>query len=130
MAPADPGALARAFMEAMNAGDIAGALELWVAEPVMIGPGGETISGRGELERTLRRSIEQGISFEIALAGFYVAGAVALAHGTLTLRGGRAGEAFEQTSTSTVVYARSEDGWRIAIDAPWGLPEGSGPGAR
>ena len=89
----------------------------------MIGPGGETISGRGELDGDAAPFDRAGDEIRDRGRGLYDAGAVALALGTLTMRTAR-GEAFEQTSSGTVVYARAEDGWRIAIDAPWGLPEG------
>jgi ketosteroid isomerase-like protein len=61
----------------------------------------------------------------IELRGLFVAGDVATATGTLTLSGtGHDGRPFAQSSSSVVVYRRSVDGWRIALDAPWGLPGG------
>jgi hypothetical protein len=33
------------------------------------------------------------------------------------------GNALQQQSQSVVIYSREPDGWRLAIDAPWGLPQ-------
>ena len=30
---------------------------------------------------------------------------------------------FTNSSNSVVIYKRGADGWRIALDAPWGLPQ-------
>lgn len=122
MAPADPAALARAFTAAINAGDVDSALALWVEEPLLIGPQGDSIRGRAALERTLRELVEQGVRLETELRSVHVAGDLALVRGTLTLRAGTGAHAYEHASESTVVYARAAGAWRIAIDAPWGLP--------
>ncbi len=60
--------------------------------------------------------------FEIELRSVHVAGDLALVRGTLTLRGRAGANAYEQASESTVIYVRDSGAWRIAIDAPWGLP--------
>jgi ketosteroid isomerase-like protein len=50
---------------------------------------------------------------------------LAIVSGALTLNGtAGAKEPFAQRSSSVVVYIRGADGWRIAIDAPSGLPPG------
>ena len=52
------------------------------------------------------------------VATLHQAGDVAIASGTLTLT---SPDGFTQSSSSVVVYTREQDGWRIAVDAPWGL---------
>jgi ketosteroid isomerase-like protein len=122
MATADPEALPRAFAAAMSAGDVDAALELWVENPLVIQPDGSALRGRVAVEQALRDAVAHGVSFQIDVSAMYVSGDIALTRGTLTLRAGAGEDAFEHVSHGTVVYARGGDGWRIAIDAPWGLP--------
>ena len=64
---------------------------------------------------------------QVAVTNLYEAGGIALATGSLTLSGEGHDGPYEQRSDSTVVYARGADGlWRIALDAPWGLPGRAG----
>lgn len=121
MATADPNELPRAFAAAMSAGDVDAALELWVEDPLVIQPDGGALRGRGALEQALRHAVAEDTSFQIDVSAIYVSGDIALTRGTLTLRGGAGEDAFEHVSHGTVVYTRGGDGWRIAIDAPWGL---------
>ncbi len=105
----------------MSAGDVNAALELWVEDPLVVQPDGSALRGRGALEQALRQAVAVGASFQIDVSAMYVGGDIALTRGTLTVRAGVGEEAFEHVSHGTVVYTRAGDGWRIAIDAPWGL---------
>lgn len=125
--PADsPEALAKAFGAAMSAGDIAAAMELWAEDATIVGADGQPVRGRDEIALALGAIVSHEVKVDIRLAKTFTAGDTALVLGTLTMSGtGLDGQPFSQESQSTVVYNRDSDGhWRIAIDAPWGLPSG------
>jgi ketosteroid isomerase-like protein len=60
---------------------------------------------------------------KIEVANVFVADDVAMVFGALTLSGTNGEHApYSQRSNSVVIYRRGPDGWRVAIDTPWGLP--------
>ena len=122
--PASPAELSAAFAEALARRDVEGALELWVEDATILTATGETLRGREAIGAALRALVENGAQVGIELTRTVTAGAVALGLGTLTLSGtGADGERFCHQSSSAVIYSRITDGsWRVAIDAPWGLP--------
>jgi len=83
------------------------------------------VRGREAIEGALRALVEHGVVLQITLRQTFDAGDVALATGTLTMTGnGYDGAPFRARSDALVVYRRGGDGrWRIALDAPWGLPQ-------
>ncbi|MBA3807676.1 MAG: SgcJ/EcaC family oxidoreductase [Solirubrobacterales bacterium] len=124
--PADsPAALSAAFAAAVNARDIDAALALWIEDAAIVSPDGQSIRGREAIGAALHALVENDASVEIDVAELYAAGDVALAVGSLTINGADAeGTPYSQQSQSLVIYARGADGaWRVAIDAPWGLPK-------
>ena len=125
MAPDSPQAVSAAFAAAMQARDVPGAMALWLEDALMVQADGATVQGRETIEAALRALIDNDIAVDIQLARVFATGDVALGVGTLTMRGAdRDGQAFTQRSQSVIVYARAPDGsWRLALDAPWGLPE-------
>jgi uncharacterized protein (TIGR02246 family) len=123
MAAPTPEALPAAFAAALERGDVQGALELWAEDAVILQPDGAALRGRDAIEQLLRSAVEHGVAFEISVSDIYVAGEVAIARGTLTTRAnGPGGEPFEHSSNPVAIYSHTADGWRVAIDAPWGLP--------
>jgi uncharacterized protein (TIGR02246 family) len=124
MQAGSPAALSAAFAAAMHAGDLDAAVALWHPDAAIIQADGQLLAGRDAVAAALQALIDNGISLTIDLAAVYDAGETALGTGTLTLKGRNGGnEDFEHSSDSLVIYRRDEDGgWRIALDAPWGLP--------
>jgi uncharacterized protein (TIGR02246 family) len=123
MATDTPEALAKAFTVAVASGDVGSAADLWLDDAKIIQPDGHAIEGRDAVICALQALVDSGVQLEIDLARVFIAGDVAIVLGTLTLSGtSDEGEPFSQASKSTVVYSRRPDGWRIAIDSPWGLP--------
>jgi uncharacterized protein (TIGR02246 family) len=119
MAAATPHELAEAFAAALTRRDVAAALEMWSEDAAIVAADGSLVEGREAIGRALDALVSNGTRVQVEVANVFVAGDVALASGALTL----SGESFEQRSSSTVVYTRGSDGrWRIALDAPWGLP--------
>ena len=118
-----PDTLATRFAAAISAGDVTGALDLWIDEPTLIQAGGEALCGREQMEPVLHALVEHHIQLHAELRALYRAPGVALGTGTLTMTAiDPQGIPYTSESTSTVVYLETDTGWRIAIDAPWGLP--------
>ncbi|HEX3510077.1 MAG TPA: SgcJ/EcaC family oxidoreductase [Solirubrobacteraceae bacterium] len=119
-----PDTLAALFASAVTAGDVEGALGLWIEDATLISASGEVLRGREQMEPVVRALVDNGIALEAELDALYRARGVALGTGRLTMSGSDGeGRSHSSQSTSTVVYLETEDGWRIAIDAPWGLPQ-------
>jgi uncharacterized protein (TIGR02246 family) len=122
-----PEALAEALAAAVGGGDIRAAAALWVDDAVMIGPDGQTVRGRDAIAAALQALVDSGARMQIDVSSVFAAGDAATVLGTLTLSGSNGnGGSFSETADSVVVYSRGPDGWRIAIDAPWGLPGRTG----
>jgi uncharacterized protein (TIGR02246 family) len=124
MAAATPEELSESFLAAVRSGDVEAALALWGPDAAIIAADGSAVRGSEAIGAALRALVAGGARVDIELASLFVAGDVALATGSLTLSGeAEDGSSYEQRSASTVVYSRGGDGgWRIALDAPWGLP--------
>jgi uncharacterized protein (TIGR02246 family) len=119
MAAATAAEVAEAFAAALARRDLDAALAMWSEDAAIVAADGSLVSGRPAIREALHALLGNGAEVRIEVANLFEAGEIALATGTLTL----SGEGFEQRSESTVVYARGADGrWRIALDAPWGLP--------
>lgn len=118
-----PEALAATFAAAINAKDVTAAIELWIEDATIVQPNGETVRGKPAVASALQALVDHGVRLEIDVSNVFVGGDVATVVGALTLNGTDGdSEPFAQRSSSVVVYTRGADGWRIAIDAPWGLP--------
>jgi uncharacterized protein (TIGR02246 family) len=120
-----PAELLAAFLAAINARDLDAAIELWREDAVIVQPDGEPLHGREAVAGALRALIESGVELQTEVASIVEAGDIALVRGTLTLsvqNGDAPNGRFTSRSSSVVIYKREPDGWRIALDAPWGLP--------
>jgi len=118
-----PGELAATFAAAINAGEVQAAVELWTDDATIVQPDGDTLRGKPAVAAALQMLVDNSVRMEIDVSNVFVGGDVAIVAGALTLNGTNgAKEPFAQRSSSVVVYIRGADGWRIAIDAPWGLP--------
>jgi uncharacterized protein (TIGR02246 family) len=121
-----PAALLAAFLAAVNAQDVDAAVELWREDAAIVQLDGEVLRGRDAVAGALRALIDNGIEMHTEVSGIVEAGDLALVTGTLTLSGANGDGAegrFSTRSSSIVIYKRDADGWRIALDAPWGLPQ-------
>jgi len=121
VAAGTPEQISAAFAAAINSGDIEGALSLWSEDAAIVGPDGAMVSGREAISGVLQALIGNGASVHIEVTGLYSAGDAALATGKLRMS--VPGQEPYEGDTSIVLYTRGADGrWRVAIDAPWGLP--------
>jgi ketosteroid isomerase-like protein len=121
VAAPSPQAISAAFADAINSGNLTAALDLWSPDAVIIRPDGVLVRGIDEIAKALRALVDSGARLEITLLGVVAAGDVALASGVFTVGASTDEEPSEHRSSSIVVYRRELDGWRVAIDAPWGL---------
>lgn len=120
-----PAALLAAFLAAVNARDLDAAVELWREDAVIVQPDGQPLRGREAVAGALRALIDSRAEVHTEVTSIVEAGDVALVTGTLTLtaqNGDGPDGRFTSRSSSVVIYKRGPDGWRIALDAPWGLP--------
>jgi uncharacterized protein (TIGR02246 family) len=123
MGVASPEAVAQAFAAAINSGDLQGALELWLDDAVFVPADGVPLQGKDALHGVLGALVENGARMRIEMEGCHVAGPAAVGYGTLSFT--TPSDENGSSTRFTAVYARDPDGsWRIAIDAPWGLPLG------
>ncbi len=125
LVPTDtPEELAQAFAAAICARDVPAAAALWAEGAVIVQPDGGAVRGREQIGRALQTLVDNGVELRIDVSSVIEAGDIATVLGTLTLSGQNGGgpEDFTSRSSSVVIYTRGPDGWRIALDAPWGLP--------
>ncbi len=124
MPAASPEDLSAAFAAAINSRDVPAALELWSEDAAILTPDGQALRGREAIGAALHALADNGASVQVEVSELFTAGDLALATGTLTLSGlDGEGNPYTQQSQSVVTYLRGADGyWRVAIDAPWGLP--------
>jgi len=126
MAAQTPHELIELFAAAINRRDLDEAVAMWTEDAAIVAPDGSLVQGREAIVTALAGLVGNGTRFEVELTGMYEAGDTALVTGTLTLSGDGHDGRYEHRSDSIVVYARGTDGtWRIALDAPWGLPSRS-----
>ena len=120
MEASSPEEVAEAFAAALTRHDLDAALSMWSEDAVIVAADGSLVEGLAAIRRGVAGAAQQrGRGQDRGHASLQGRG-IALATGSLTL----SGDGFEQRSDSTVVYARDADGhWRIALDAPWGLPQ-------
>jgi uncharacterized protein (TIGR02246 family) len=117
-----PEAVAKAFEAAIADRDLQEALDLWLEDAVLVPPGAEPLRGRDAIRTVLAGLIDSGTRLAGETVGVYMAGDVALRAVRLRLTGRDPhGEPFETVSDGITVYALTESGWRIALDAPAGL---------
>jgi ketosteroid isomerase-like protein len=116
-----PAGVSEAFTAAINAGDLPAALRLYGQDAVMVAPDGHCARGPaiGEL---LAGLMSMQVEMETQIERVIEAGDIAVASEAWTMRllspDGTSGE---QHGRSIVLFARSQEGWRFSIDAPWGL---------
>lgn len=108
-----PASASHAFAAAINGGDVAAALECWASDAVIVGPDGSEARGRNELEARFRDLVDAGVRLDITVADDVEASSTATARTRMTMTP-PSGDPV--TFRATVVYAKLDGRWRLAID--------------
>jgi uncharacterized protein (TIGR02246 family) len=121
--PSSPVEALERFSACLNAGDLGGALALYLPEAVFRpAPDQDAISGRERIGEALRAlfALEPRIAGEVQRV--YEAGDTALITNRWRLAGtDPTGAPVEMSGTSADIMRRREDGsWGILVDDPWG----------
>jgi ketosteroid isomerase-like protein len=120
MAITDPHALHAAWAERFNAQDLGGMLELYETDAVLVTQPGSPTTGQGN-HRGLEGLLGIGLPISVEVRHLYVAGDLALALTDWSIRGtGADGNRVDLSGTTTDVLRRGAEGWRLAIDNPFG----------
>ncbi len=118
----NPGHVIELFAEALNRGDVDGAMALYESDATFAPQPGEQVHGHV----AIRAALDQFIALKPRLHGeitkVLTAGDVALVMNRWRLEGTQAdGGPVEMGGHSADVLRRAPDGWRILIDDPWGV---------
>jgi uncharacterized protein (TIGR02246 family) len=116
-----PAGVSEAFVAAINAGDLAGALGLYREDAVLLAPDGQCVRGAKAIEGLLAGLLQMQVQMETRIERVIEAGDVALATETWTMRPHAPDGIGEHSGQSIVLFTHGDDGWRLLIDAPWGL---------
>jgi uncharacterized protein (TIGR02246 family) len=110
------------FADAINRADLGAAREMFAEDACFLTADGRAIQGRAAISEILEQLIASGASMSVEVGRVLetTTAAIASERWTMQLRGAD-GTAAEQSGESTVVFAATPQGWRILIDAPWGL---------
>ena len=111
---AGPAEASRAFADAINRGDVAGAVACWTHDAALVAAGGATARGEMELRTRFEQLVQGGVRVEIAVTEIVVAGTAALGKTRMTMTAINASGPL--TFEGTVVYMHDGAHWRIAVD--------------
>jgi len=117
-----PARVSEAFVVAINAGDLPGALGLYREDAVLLAPDGQCARGAQAIEELLRGLVAMQVEMGTRIENVIEVGDIAVASEAWTMRlHAPDGASSEQHGQSIVLFTRGRDGWRFLIDAPWGL---------
>jgi uncharacterized protein (TIGR02246 family) len=117
-----PADVSQAFVTAISEGDLPGALSLFREDAVMVAPDGQSARGAHAIEQLLAGLVSMQIDMDTRIDHLVEAGDVAIASESWTMRlRGPDGTPSEQRGQSLVVFGHDQRGWRLKVDAPWGL---------
>jgi uncharacterized protein (TIGR02246 family) len=111
---------AEAFTSAFNKGDAKGVVAFWTKEGEYVGPDGETIRGRDDLEKSYVQFFKDHpkATIEVDIQSVRVLGRhTVLEEGTLKLR--LPGDKEPGVSRYSVLHVQEDDGWRMASVREW-----------
>ncbi len=110
------------LVRAINAGDVAAAVELYEPEAILVAQPGQLARGRAQLREALAGFVAMRATLTSEVQHVLEAGDLALYLARWNLRGTNpAGEPVVLRGESTDILRRQADGrWLIALDDPWG----------
>jgi uncharacterized protein (TIGR02246 family) len=128
MAAQSPEAVHAEWMQAFNAGDLAGMVALYEPNAAVVSePGGEVVSGPAALEENLQGYLSQADKIDLQVQRCIRSGDLAILYSGWTMTGQApdGSEVNRKGQTSDVVRRQDDGNWLLAIDNPFGI-EGVG----
>ncbi len=128
MAAQSPEAVHAEWMQAFNAGDLAGMVALYEPNAAVVSePGGEVVSGPAALEENLQGYLSQADQIDLQVQRCIRCGDLAILYSGWTMTGQTpdGSEVNRKGQTSDVVRRQDDGNWLLAIDNPFGI-EGIG----
>ena len=120
-----PDATSRAFLNALNRGDLEAASACFARHGCLITPDATAVHGREEVRPLLAQLIARRARIEADLSSAVAAGDVVVVRERWRLStGGAEGGRIEQMLTATLAISRVEGEWKLALVAPWGWGAG------
>lgn len=120
-----PKASSRAFLDALNRGDLEAASACFARHGCLITPDATAVHGRERVRPLLAQLIARRARIEADLSSAIAAGDVVVVRERWRLStGGSEGGRLEQMLTATLAVSRIEGEWKLAIVAPWGWGAG------
>jgi uncharacterized protein (TIGR02246 family) len=121
MAAREPKEVQQEFIEAFNAGNVAGLLALYEPGASFVAQPGQVVTGTDAIREVLGGFLAMKGTLALTKQTIVPAGDLALLHGEWTLRGtGPDGKAFDMSMRSSEVVRRQPDGtWRYVVDNPY-----------
>jgi uncharacterized protein (TIGR02246 family) len=117
-----PADVSNVFVQAINAGNVQRAVDLYREDAVLLSPDGSEARGAAAIRQLLENVISMEVEMTSEVRSVVVVGDFAVAAEDWTMRLHTLdSQPSEQRGRSTVCFARGADGWRFVIDAPWGL---------
>jgi uncharacterized protein (TIGR02246 family) len=118
-----PASTVARLAEAINRGDLDGAVALYEKDAVMVVQPGQLARGAAELRNALAGFIALKPTLRMEAEQVIEAGDVALYLGRWSLRGtDPRGQPMAMSGESSDILRRQKDGrWLIALDNPWGV---------
>jgi ketosteroid isomerase-like protein len=116
----DPSALHPAWVERFNAQDLDGMMSFAEPDGTFVPQPGLALTGPDNLAAQ-RQFLAYGLPMSLTVRHTWVAGDVALAIVDWSMKGTAAdGTEVDMGGTAADVLRRGEDGWKLAIDNPFG----------
>jgi ketosteroid isomerase-like protein len=109
------------FAQALNQGDLDGAVSCFARDGCLITPDATAVHGREHIRGVLVQLVCRRIEIRIELSSSISAGEVLLVHQRWRIRTGeRPKQCFEQIADAILVVRQIEGQWKLSIAAPWG----------
>ena len=107
------------FGAALRAGDAVAASALFSREGCFVTPDGTVIRGRREIRAFLQQMVDTAEMLKTEHRTILAAGDVVIGSEDWSMRFGSGSMTVRRNSRSTIVLARVEAVWRIAVADPW-----------
>jgi uncharacterized protein (TIGR02246 family) len=117
-----PEEVSLSFAQAITDGDLESAAGAFAANACLLTADGEVLRGRAPIRQLLDQLLANRPAMQVQIDQMHTVGEIAIGSERWRMTFELAdGSTAEQSGTSTVVLRRSERGWELCFNAPWGL---------